>query len=66
MSNLLCASTICMNTTKNFIPLHNDSICIFWQKNCKIIALLGVGAPPDENPPLLVMKMEEQSLHSFL
>ena len=27
MSNLLCTGTICMNTTKNFVPQYNDSIC---------------------------------------
>ena len=27
MLNLLCNGAICMNTTKNFVPLHNDSIC---------------------------------------
>ena len=26
MSNSLCTDAICMNTTKNFVPLHNDSI----------------------------------------
>ena len=26
MSNLLRTGTICMNTTKNFVPLHNDSM----------------------------------------
>ena len=25
-SNLLCTGDICMNITKNFFPLHNDSI----------------------------------------
>ena len=25
VSDLLCISPICMNTTKDFVPLHNDS-----------------------------------------
>ena len=25
LSNLLCTGAICMNTTKNVVPLHNDS-----------------------------------------
>ena len=28
MSNLLCTGPVCMNTTKYFVPLHNDTTCM--------------------------------------
>ena len=33
LSNLLCTGAICVNTTQNFVAMHNDSLYVILYSN---------------------------------